>query len=79
MSRALRIGQSVKAQQRDAARGVALLEDPIANKGTAFNPDERRRLGLEGLLPHAVESLDRQLERVMQHLDAKTTDLERYI
>ena len=35
--------------------------------------------GLEGLLPPSVESLDRQVERVMQHLDAKPTDLERYI
>jgi len=60
-------------------RGPALLDDPVANKGTAFTPEERRRHGLEGLLPHAVESLDRQVERVMQHLAAKPTDLERYI
>src|SRR6266436_6516500 len=59
--------------------GKALLNDPIRNKGTAFTADERRKYGLEGLLPHAVESLDRQLERVMQHLDAKPIDLERYI
>jgi malate dehydrogenase (oxaloacetate-decarboxylating)(NADP+) len=59
--------------------GEALLNDPIRNKGTAFTAEERRKHGLEGLLPHAVESLDRQLERVMQHLDAKPNDLERYI
>ena len=59
--------------------GEALLNDPIRNKGTAFTAEERRKHGLEGLLPHAVESLDRQLERVMQHLDAKPDDLERYI
>jgi malate dehydrogenase (oxaloacetate-decarboxylating)(NADP+) len=60
-------------------RGVELLDDPRLNKGTAFTPEERRRYGLEGLLPQAVESLDRQLERVMQHLDAKPNDLERYV
>lgn len=60
-------------------RGQALLSDPIRNKGTAFTADERRKYGLEGLLPQAVESIDRQRERVMQHLDAKPTDLERYI
>ena len=60
-------------------RGQAVLSDPARNKGTAFSLEERREYGLEGLLPHAVESLDRQLERVMQHLDAKPTDLERYI
>ncbi|HEX9534531.1 MAG TPA: NAD-dependent malic enzyme [Stellaceae bacterium] len=59
--------------------GEALLNDPIRNKGTAFTAEERRKHGLEGLLPYAVESLDRQLERVMQHLDAKPNDLERYI
>jgi malate dehydrogenase (oxaloacetate-decarboxylating)(NADP+) len=57
----------------------AMLDDPVRNKGTAFTQEERRRYGLEGLLPQAVESLDRQLERVMQHLDAKPNDLERYI
>ena len=60
-------------------RGVALLQDPAHNKGTAFTPEERRSFGLEGLLPPACESLDRQVERVMKHLDAKPTDLERYI
>ena len=60
-------------------RGEALLDDSIRNKGTAFTAEERHKYGLEGLLPHAVESLDRQVERVMQHLDAKPTDLERYI
>jgi malate dehydrogenase (oxaloacetate-decarboxylating)(NADP+) len=49
------------------------------NKGTAFTEEERRDYGLEGLLPHAVESLDRQLERALQHLDVKPNDLERYI
>ena len=60
-------------------RGQALLDDPALNKGTAFSLEERRRLGLEGLLPSSVEGLDRQVERVLQHLDAKPTDLERYI
>jgi malate dehydrogenase (oxaloacetate-decarboxylating)(NADP+) len=59
--------------------GVELLDNPAANKGTAFTADERQALRLEGLLPPAVESLDRQLERVLGHLDAKPTDLERYI
>src|SRR5262245_47230880 len=60
-------------------RGVALLNDPTRNKGTAFTLEERRQYALEGLLPQAVESLDRQVERVLGHLSAKPTDLERYI
>lgn len=59
--------------------GPALLDDPVRNEGTAFTAEERRAYGLEGLLPHAVESLDRQVERVMRHLEAKPTDLERYV
>jgi len=60
-------------------RGPELLDNPTMNKGTAFTPEERREYGLEGLLPHTVETIDKQLERVMEHLDAKPTDLERYI
>jgi malate dehydrogenase (oxaloacetate-decarboxylating)(NADP+) len=65
--------------RRAGTGALALLEDPHRNKGTAFDSEERRRYGLEGLLPHSVETLDRQVERVMQHLDAKSTDLERYV
>ena len=61
---------SVAASAREL-RGQALLDDPNLNKGTAFSLEERRRLGLEGLLPSSVEGLDRQVERVLQHLDAK--------
>ncbi|MBI1729012.1 NAD-dependent malic enzyme [Candidatus Acetothermia bacterium] len=60
-------------------RGFALLNDPVRNRGTAFTEAERRRLGLEGLLPHAVESIDRQMQRVKEHLATKPSDLERYI
>jgi malate dehydrogenase (oxaloacetate-decarboxylating)(NADP+) len=71
--------RTAKTKPLDTLRGVALLDDPVRNKGTAFTAEERRRFGLEGLLPRSEESLDRQLERVMQHLDAKPNDLERYI
>ncbi|WP_373318243.1 NAD-dependent malic enzyme [Ameyamaea chiangmaiensis] len=59
--------------------GSALLNDPNANKGTAFSVAERRAYGLEGLLPPQVETIDRQLERALQHLDAEPNNLERYI
>ena len=61
------------------AAGATLLNDPLRNKGTAFTAEERRDRGLEGLLPAAVEALDLQVERVLGHLGAKPTDLERYI
>src|SRR6516225_2300899 len=59
--------------------GAALLHDPAHNKGTAFSLEERRRLGLEGLLPHAVEPLERQVERVLSHLEGLEDDLARYV
>lgn len=59
--------------------GRALLKDPVRNKGTAFTRQQRHDLGLEGLLPHAVESVDRQLERVRIEYDTKRTDLGRRV
>src|SRR5260221_3120149 len=73
------MGPTSKTQSRDTVRGPALLNDPVLNKGTAFTPDERKRFGLEGLLPPSLDSLDRQVERVLGHLDGKPNDLERYI
>jgi malate dehydrogenase (oxaloacetate-decarboxylating)(NADP+) len=60
-------------------RGVKLLHDPLRNKGTAFTLDERERLGLHGLLPPRVQSQDHQEMRVLDNLERKTSDLERYI
>ena len=65
--------------EKAAARALAMMDDPRRNKGTAFTGEERRRYGLEGLLPSAVETLERQVERVMQQLAVKPNDLERYI
>ena len=58
---------------------LRVLEDPRRNKGTGFSHQERTSLGLEGLLPTQVDTLDIQIDRVMGHLAAKDSDLERYI
>src|SRR5271168_1505129 len=72
--------QTTTTQSRDTfPKGIALLNDSIRNKGSAFTIDERKRLGLEGLLPPATDSLERQVERVLGHLDVKPNDLERYV
>jgi hypothetical protein len=41
--------------------GTDLLNRPILNKGTAFTEEERSRLGLHGLPPPHVESIEEQL------------------
>jgi malate dehydrogenase (oxaloacetate-decarboxylating)(NADP+) len=60
-------------------RGVRILHDPVRNKGTAFTEAERDALGLRGLLPPRPQNQDAQVARVLGNLDAKTSDLERYI
>ncbi len=60
-------------------KGVELLRDPLLNKGTAFTQAEREALGLAGLLPARVDSLEDQVERAMSNVRAKSSDLEKYI
>lgn len=60
-------------------RGAAVLRDPILNKGSAFTSAERRELGLTGLLPASVETIDDQLARVRRQYSTWTNDLDRHI
>ncbi len=71
--------ENKSTQSNPPLYGAALLRSALLNKGTAFALAERRELGLEGLLPPAIESLDRQVERVFFHLTEKANDIERYI
>jgi len=59
--------------------GVDLLHEATLNKGTGFTEEERQALGLEGLLPPYVNSLETQVIRVMENFHKKPTDLEKYI
>jgi malate dehydrogenase (oxaloacetate-decarboxylating)(NADP+) len=60
-------------------RGIALLRDPLLNKGTAFTEKERDSFGLRGLLPGHVLSMDAQATRVMTNLRRLPNDLEKYV
>ncbi len=64
---------------RPELRGQALLERPCYNKGTAFTDGERTALGLHGLLPPQVETLDQQVVRAYEAYRRKNDDLERHI
>ncbi|MEU8401542.1 NAD-dependent malic enzyme [Nonomuraea sp. NPDC048892] len=60
-------------------RGLAVLREPLLNKGTAFSPRERAELGLEGLLPPVVETLDEQVRRSYAQYRAQPTDLQKNV
>ena len=60
-------------------RGQALLEAPALNKGTAFTLLERQALGLDGLLPPVVETIEEQSFRAYKAYLRKPDDLERHI
>jgi len=60
-------------------RGMDLLNRQGLNKGTAFTEEERNRLGLHGLLPPHVETLEEQVVRAYEAYKRKGDDLERHI
>ncbi len=64
---------------QQSVRGMELLNRQTLNKGTAFTVEERARLGLHGLLPPQVETLDEQVTRAYGAYKRKDDDLERHI
>ncbi len=60
-------------------KGFLLLRLPLLNKGTAFTEEERRALGLLGLLPPHVNTLEEQKERVYRRYRLQPTPLEKHI
>ena len=64
---------------RVAARGRAILSSPTINKGTAFTLPEREQLGLTGLLPTGVTTLEGQTRRVWAQYQQQPTDLAKWV
>jgi malate dehydrogenase (oxaloacetate-decarboxylating) len=58
---------------------MRVLEDPLTNKGTAFSEEERSELGLRGLVPTAVETLEQQVRRRYLAYREQPTDIARHI
>jgi hypothetical protein len=54
---------------RTSQFGVDIIHDALWNKGLAFDQDERDRLGLRGLLPPMINTMEGQCRRVLQQLD----------
>ena len=61
------------------ARGSAVLASPTINRGTAFTLTEREALGLTGLLPTGVSTLESQLHRVYAQYLEQANDLRKWV
>jgi malate dehydrogenase (oxaloacetate-decarboxylating) len=55
--------------------GRSVLRDPLLNRGTAFTSEERAALGLDGLVPPGISTLEEQAERSYEQYGAQPTDL----
>ena len=60
---------------RVRVRGRSVLASPLLNRGTAFTSAEREGLGLAGLLPDAVSTMEVQLARVYGQYQRERSDL----
>lgn len=59
--------------------GIEYLHNPRLNKGTAFTPEERLELGLTGLLPPRVSTMQQQIERSLANMRAKDNAINKYM
>jgi malate dehydrogenase (oxaloacetate-decarboxylating) len=64
---------------RIRVRGRSVLTTPMLNRGTAFTHAERGELGLEGLLPSGVSTLDGQLRRVYAQYQRQSDNLAKNV
>lgn len=54
-----------------------ILNNPFLNKGTAFTLEERKELGLIGLLPPYVQTIEEQVAQTYAQMQTKANDLEK--
>ena len=54
-----------------------ILNNPFLNKGTAFTVEERKELGLIGLLPPYVQTIEEQAAQTYAQMETKANDLEK--
>jgi malate dehydrogenase (oxaloacetate-decarboxylating)(NADP+) len=76
--------ESMVNQKKDGSAqrtptGLALLQDPALNKGTAFSEKERDALDLRGLLPPHVHSQEEQVTRVLNNLRRLSDPLDKFV
>lgn len=60
-------------------RGRDILRHPLVNKGTAFTREERRALGIEGLIPDQVSTLEGQVKRAYAAFRAQPDAISKHV
>jgi malate dehydrogenase (oxaloacetate-decarboxylating) len=70
---------STEGAYKTSLRGTEVLTHPFLNKGVAFTQEERDQLGLKGLLPPAVLTLDDQSRRAYEQYSTQPNDLLKYV
>ena len=55
----------------------SILNDPFLNKGTAFTQEERKELGLIGLLPPYIQTIEEQAAQTYAQIQTKVNNLEK--
>lgn len=70
----------IEAQVKmDIPHGFTLLTTPLFNKGTAYTEEEKDALGLRGLLPPKIFTIEDQEKRALGNFRRNETDLQKYI
>ncbi|HEY8906740.1 MAG TPA: NAD-dependent malic enzyme [Rhodoferax sp.] len=68
-----------KINPNSVEHGIALLQNPLLNKGTAFTEVERDALGLRGLLPPHVQTQEEQVARFLENMRRLPDPLDKFM
>ncbi|KAH8891281.1 hypothetical protein GQ53DRAFT_765393 [Thozetella sp. PMI_491] len=64
---------------KNQAAGYQVLREPMWNKGLSFTPEERVNKNLTGLMPHVMETTEKQCERALKMIRSRQTNIDRYL
>lgn len=60
-------------------RGYEVLRNPLLNKGSAFTPAERVKLGLDGILPPQFNDMAMQAQRSYAGIERHRAPIDKYV
>lgn len=75
----LRFPWDYSAQLPVRKRGYELIQNPLLNKSSAFTSEERKALGLQGILPTQENSIEEQARRVYPRISRLERPLDKYM